>query len=393
MRTISPWRRPALEILALITLLAPAMSVSPAEASSNSNVVHGFAAVSSSDVWATGYYVSGGIHHTLSQQWNGSSWQIVPTPSPGTKDDLLNTPVAISANDVWVVGSQGGIDGEGPGSRTLVEHWDGSNWTVVNSPNVSGANQDILRGAAAASSKDIWAVGRSKASDAVKRTLIEHWTGSSWKIVTSPNFNSEGDGLDAVTAISSSNAWAVGSATLNGTPQALTEHWDGTRWSVVSAPSPGTGGTYPAGTLLWSTAASGSSDVWAVGQYFDGTAIRTLTLHWNGSAWTQISTPDVGSGENQLRGIVALSPTNAWAVGWTNVSGTYQTLVEHWDGTSWSVVPSADAPMGDSYLKGIASISGSDIWAGAYSATGGVYQTLTEHWDGISWSVVPSQDA
>jgi hypothetical protein len=377
-------------LVGIITLILPGMAVTPAAASSNSNVLHGFAAISPSDVWATGYYVSGGVDHTLSEHWNGSNWQIVSTPSPGTKNDFLNTPVAVSSNDVWVVGSQGSTGGEGPGARTLIEHWNGSSWSVVTSPNVSGTNQNILRGAAGTSSKDIWAVGRSKASSEVKRTLIEHWNGSSWKIVSSPNFNGEGDGLDAVAAVSASDAWAVGSATLNGTPQSLTEHWDGSRWRVVSAPSPGIGGTYPEGTLLWSTAASGSTDVWAVGQYFDGSEIRTLALHWNGTAWTQTPTPNVGSGENQLRGVVALSPTNAWAVGWANVSGTYQTLVEHWDGSSWSVIASANASTGDSYLKGIASVSSTDIWAGAYSSYAGVYQTLTEHWDGTSWNVVPS---
>ncbi len=396
MRTDSIWQQLVIRHLAAATILLVLLAIAgvPAQASTNSNVLHGFAAVSTSDVWATGYYLSGGIDHTLAEHWDGSGWQVVSTPSPTTKNDFLNTPVAVATNDVWVVGSQGNnSNGEGAGARTLIEHWNGSGWSVVTSPNVSGANQDILRGAATTSSTDMWAAGRSKVSDGVKRTLIEHWNGSSWQIVSSPNLNDEGDGLDSVAAISSSDAWAVGSGQLNGTPQSLTEHWNGTSWKLVASPSPGTGGGYPEGTLLWSTAASGSSsDVWAVGQYFDGSAIRTLALHWNGDAWTQVPTPNVGAGENQLRGVVALSPINAWAVGWANVSGTFQTLIEHWDGTSWTVVSSANAPTGDSYLKGIAAISASDIWTGAYSANGGIYQTLTEHWNGTSWTIVPSQN-
>jgi hypothetical protein len=379
---------PAASIFILLAVVVP-----PAEASTNSNVLHGFAAVSASDVWATGYYLSGGIDHTLSEHWNGSAWSIVPTPSPGTKNDFLNEPVAVAGNDVWVVGSQGNKDnGEGPGARTLIEHWNGSAWSVVPSASVSGANQDILRGAAATSANDVWAAGRSKASGEAKRTLIEHWNGSSWQIIPSPNRSAEGNGLEAVAAISSTDAWVVGNGTLNGTPQSLTEHWDGTSWRVVSAPSPGIGGAYPQGTLLWSTSASGSGDVWAVGQYYDGTAIRTLALHWNGTAWTQVSTPNVGAGENQLRDVVALSATNAWAVGWSNVSGTYRTLVEHWDGTTWSVVSNPNQGTSSSYLKGIAAISSTDMWAGAYYQVGSVYQTLTEHWDGTSWTTVPSQN-
>ena len=64
----------------------------------------------------------------------------------------------------------------------------------------------------------------------------------------------------------------------------------------------------------------------------------------------QSSSPNVGSGENQLRGVVALSPINAWAVGWSSVSGTYQTLVEHWDGATWTVVTSANAVPAETVL-------------------------------------------
>ena len=377
------------EVLVIVSVLA--FWSTPTQAATNSNVLHGFAAASGTDVWGVGYYLSGGIDHTLAEQWNGTSWQIVSTPSPTTKNDFLNTPVALGANDVWVVGSQGNsTNGEGAGARTLVEHWNGSAWSVVTSPNVAGSNQDLLRGAAATSPTDIWAAGRSKSSGGVKRTLIEHWNGSSWQIVPSPNLNDEGNGLESVAAVSPTDAWVVGSGTKNGTPQSLTEHWDGSSWKVVAAPSPGKGGAYPEGTLLWAVSGSATDDVWGVGQYYDGSAIRTLALHWNGGAWSQVATPNVGPGENQLRGVVALSSTNAWAVGWSNVAGTYQTLVEHWDGTSWNVVSSPNQAGYSSYLKGIAAASSTDIWAGAYYQAGSTYRTLTEHWDGTSWSIVPS---
>src|SRR5919197_4440107 len=114
-----------------------AFGLAPAQAATNSNVLHGFAAAYGTDLWWVGYYLSGGIDHTLAEHWNGTSWQIVSTPSPTTKNDFLNTPVALAANDVWVVGSQGNsTNGEGVGARTLVEHWNGSAWSVVTSPNL-----------------------------------------------------------------------------------------------------------------------------------------------------------------------------------------------------------------------------------------------------------------
>src|SRR5207302_3231888 len=98
---------------------------------------------------------------------------------------------AISPNDAWLVGS---YQGQGP-SRTLVEHWDGQQWSIDPSPNV-GQDFNHLRGIAAIASNDVWAVGDSGA------TLIEHWDGQQWSIVPSPNPISCCNALNAVAAVS-----------------------------------------------------------------------------------------------------------------------------------------------------------------------------------------------
>src|SRR5439155_2016741 len=109
------------------------------------------AAVSANDVWAVGYYtVFGSADHTLIEHWNGASWGIVPSPNPGSNNYLYGV-VALSANDIWAVGEY--IDSSGVYRRTLVEHWNGTSWSVVPSPNGS------LHGVAAVASNDLWAVG------------------------------------------------------------------------------------------------------------------------------------------------------------------------------------------------------------------------------------------
>jgi hypothetical protein len=58
-------------------------------------------------------------------------------------------------------------------------------------------------------------------------------------------------------------------------------------------------------------------------------------------------------------------------------------LVEHWDGTSWSQVSSPDPhPNNSRNLRAIAAISANDIWA---AGTVGI-----ENWNGTSWSLVSS---
>src|SRR5436309_3023426 len=60
-------------------------------------------------------------------------------------------------------------------------------WNVVPSPNIS--RQNYLTGVAAVAPNDIWAVGYSSLSPygGTERTLIEHWDGTSWSIVPSPS--------------------------------------------------------------------------------------------------------------------------------------------------------------------------------------------------------------
>ena len=43
------------------------------------------------------------------------------------------------------------------------------------------------------------------------QTLIEHWNGTTWSVVASPNVGTQLNGLNGVTAVSTSDIWAVGS--------------------------------------------------------------------------------------------------------------------------------------------------------------------------------------
>ena len=72
-----------------------------------------------------------------------------------------------------------------------------------------------------------------------------------------------------------------------------------------------------------------SNNIWVVGSTKDAVhAIRTGAEHWNGSSWSQIPAPDVGTGANQLNGVDALASNNVWAVGYSTSSGRQRTLIE-----------------------------------------------------------------
>jgi hypothetical protein len=296
----------------------------------------------------------------------------VPGPATPRSWSYLHGLAAINANDVWAVGEQN--DNFGSVSETLVEHWDGSSWSVVASPNV-GTQGSWLSSASAISANDIWAVGAS-GNGSAGQSLTLHWNGTVWSVVSSPAQGAYSL-LNGVDALSSQDVWAVGEYD-NGVARAtLSMHWNGSVWSIVPTP----GGT---GSNLRGVTALAANDVWAVGYSSNGTD-NTLVLHWDGSVWNVVPSPNVGSGGNYLLGVAAVSPTDIWAVGRT---GRTQTLVEHWDGEYWAVIAAPPVVSQRTELHSISVLSANDIWAaGTYDYSSLHDQALALHWDGLAWSL------
>jgi hypothetical protein len=331
----------------------------------DNNALNSVAAISKHDVWAIGSYYD--ESKTLIEHWNGTRWSVVPSPSIGA---VLYGITALAINNVWAVGAIGF------GYEALIEHWNGRGWSVVSSPVVAGN----LLAVTAVSANNVWAVGQSSSNN-VDEALIEHWNGRRWSVIPGANLGSVSySGLGATTAISANNIWAVGSDS-NGT---LTEHWNGRSWSVVPSPSPV---AYSNIELTGVTAVS-TNDVWAVGSYFQAVspyAEQVLIEHWDGTTWSIVTSPN-STYDAQLTSVVARSADDIWAVGRYSdtVSLLYRPLIEHWDGSSWSVVPSANRPgAGDTELNAIARVPGaSDLWSVGDDQTGphyGAVLTLTEH--------------
>ncbi len=291
----------------------------------NSNELAGIAAVSSSDIWAVGDYQNPGINQTLVEHWDGSTWSVVPSPNVGTNYNFLTGITMVNSSNMWAVGHYY----NGTVNQTLVEHWNGSTWSVIPSPNV-GTSYNYLTGITAISSNDIWAVGYYDISGNVGQTLVEHWDGSTWSVAPSPNVGTSGNTLNGVAAVSSSDIWAVG-AYNNGSSN-LVEHWDGGTWSVV--PDPG----WPQGCALFGVAAVSSSDVWAVGERYSGGDRQTHIEHWDGSVWSLVPSPNPGYRDNRLLGVAAVSGTDVWGVG-NYSNGQQEALVERYNPCPASPTP------------------------------------------------------
>ena len=311
-----------------------------------------------------------------------AGWTLVSSPSLGSA--TLSAVAATSAKDVWAVGSYS----TGGAYKTLIEHWNGSRWTITPSPDPAGGfhTTNALGGVVAITPGNAWAFGFYEKTTTSFRTLVEHWNGTKWSVVASPNSGPGENTLGAAVARSATDIWAVGYRGDPGARRTLTEHWDGAKWSIVASPSVGTGDNF-----LFGAAAAPGGPVWAVGS--DSVSFgRTLALRWNGHAWTTGMTANPGDGDRFLQSVAAPAARYALAVGSDLAGNQTRALAERWTGSGWSVVPAASPAADYNGLQSVAAAGTRNAWAvGTRRATpGSAFRTLTEHWNGSSWTTAAS---
>ena len=332
-----------------------------------------------------------------------SIFAIQNSPSPNVQGNTLNAVAALSTSDDWAVGYQN--DNNLNDSRTLTMHWDGSRWKIVPSPNpgshCQGNSGNFLNAVAAVAPNDVWAVGFFFSCNALLKPLALHWDGTRWAVVRTPALNTNDNAaLNGIVALASDNVYAVGyQPSSNGAVLTLIEHWDGTAWSVMPSPNPS-----PTGNLLSAVTANSPTDIWAVGNSTDQAtvSVQTLALHFDGATWKTVPTPNPLPkqflDQNVLLSVQAVSANDVTAVGFIADANAQRTLtlIEHWDGSKWTVAPSPNQgeARGDlNTLRGVTAVAGNDLYAAGFfetAATGGQHTTLVEHFDGNTWSIIPS---
>ncbi len=331
---------------------------------------------SSTDVWAVGGRVPNLNDEVLILHWDGSAWTQDWVDTMG----LLYGVSAISANDVWAVGSTRVENGS-----TLILHWDGTQWSVVPGP---GPTPDgaVLEGISAVSANDIWAVGTWQPHYGNQQPLILHWTGSQWGIVQAPAGAGE---LRDVSAVSSNAVWAVGTDYSMSELLPLVLHWDGSAWSRENTPEPDT-------SELIGVFASSSNEVWSVG-YTDGlydedslieryvgsceTPLPTPTPTVCSTGWANSASVDLSFEENQLLDVAAVAGDDVWAAGFYRVAGYTYPLAEHWDGAQWGL--SSTGVITSGAITAVKAFASDDVWAVGSGST-----NIIMRWDGEHWTPV-----
>jgi hypothetical protein len=310
------------------------------------STLSGVASASPASAWAVGAFFDGTAWQTLILHWNGRRWRLVPSPDPAgrARDNELMGVTATSRGSAWAVG----FFSNGHAAQTLILHWNGRRWRQVPSPDPAGPSRGNFLGAVAATSaRNAWAVGSYRNAGGLNQqaqTLILRWNGQRWRKVASPSpgLPAGSSALSGVAATSVASAWAVGDFFINGTDRTLAEHWNGRNWRVMRTPNPA--GPNQPDTLAAVTAVS-RTNAWAVGELFDDEAFpptQTLILHWNGRRWAHVASPSPGAPTrfSGLSGVAAASATSVWAVGAFFNGTAGQALIEHWNGRRWGQVAS-----------------------------------------------------
>jgi hypothetical protein len=211
-----------------------------------------------------------------------------------------------------------------------------------------------------------------------------HWDGTAWSRVTSPSVLTAPGGLSAIKVVTAGNAWAVGHTGQIGTGRnhSLLLHWNGSRWSQVTSPAPVTGGSLAA---IAATAKSG----WAVGYVNTNPSAplccagTPLVFRWNGSKWSRLRTK-LGMG-SYLNGVAITATNRAWATGGPLAMITGD--LAKWNGSGWSwvanPVPSAYTP-----LYGIAAGPGGTAFAVGADNGYPLEPAVSARWNGKVWKRV-----
>jgi hypothetical protein len=187
------------------------------------------AVVGSDDVWAVGR-TGKSFGEARVTHWDGEAWA---EPAFPAADEAYTTSVAgPAADDVWVGGATGGAFGP---ARPYLAHWDGETWTTVNPK--TRIPSGIVDELTAAAPDDVWAIvsvddavpGPVPVEDLFSDpppSLLLHWDGDEWTTIQSPGPYE----LELMTAVGPNDLWVTSRQALH--------HWNGRRWTEVELPLP-----------------------------------------------------------------------------------------------------------------------------------------------------------
>jgi hypothetical protein len=366
----------ALAIVAAVAFLSAAAQASPRPVTAVRTGNPPYAQLASvscpsaRDCVAVGFHTASSAPtlYPLAERWNGRSWRLLETPViPAV---LLG--VACPRLDRCVaVGSRENSDGtEG---SPLAATWNGRSWRIRKTAAVPGNFKVTnLSAISCTSRRRCIATSGYGGGDPTLSSAVERWNGRRWHLRTVFGQSSL-NGVSCLSVITCLSAGSTSPASDSFVPFAAANTTG--QWQALPTP-PGDNGDLS--TSLSGVSCPAVSLCMAVGS-------GMLIDQWNGSAWSQLTTPGLG----QLAGVSCASTSVCVAAG---QDGQSQAAAQVWDGTAWHTVPTVHTTA-PSLLSAIWCSGPKRCMAVGYRGTPFTRQTLAERWNGTSWSRIPTPAA
>ena len=252
----------------------------------------------------------------LSEIWNEGKWnvQTTPLPSESTSSEF----VAVGCNSTatcTAVGSAviGGV------KKAIAERWTSPTWALSTIPIPEGATSSQLDGVDCLWSNFCVAVGRYTTSGGTIKSLVEFWNGTEWSIqsVTDPEGAAQSTLLDVACTPTPNRCTAVGGWKNSALEQfTLAYRFNGvSTWTLQSSPNP----SGSIASVLQEVSCASETSCAAAGSWVSGGggSNQTLAESWNGTSWSIQGTPNPsGASFSAFFGLSCRS-TACHAVGWS----------------------------------------------------------------------------
>src|SRR5262249_49737014 len=118
-----------------------------------------------------------------------------------------------------------------------------------------------------------------------------------------------------------------------------------------------------------------------------GSSLDSFSMHWNGTAWTQVKTDPV-EWDPKFYDVATIASDDVWAGGTSGVYLDDTLVLQHWDGTGWSNVHAPQLGHRVNQIDAFDASSSTDVWAtGEFQRRRGAPRySLIEHFDGKRWT-------
>jgi hypothetical protein len=103
-----------------------------------------------------------------------------------------------------------------------VEHFNGTSWSVTDAPDPAGSPLNGFTGVTAISPANVWAIGSSSPGNGTSTPLVEHFDGTRWTVQPAPSKTGSSLRLAGITSTSTGQLWAVGGSYATGSTNSQT---------------------------------------------------------------------------------------------------------------------------------------------------------------------------